>query len=63
MTFSPIKSKLLNFELTPSKVVVSYDINGWMETNLKQNNRQTSKPRGPNRPLPARPPIKKIEVN
>ena len=45
MNFSPIRSKLMNTEITPSKIVVNYDINGWMETNLKKNMQQPPKPK------------------
>ena len=37
MEFSPIRSKLMTFDETPSKNIVNSDINGWMETNLKKN--------------------------
>ena len=39
MSFSPIRSKLLSEEVTPAKIVVSCEINGWMETNRKSPQR------------------------
>ena len=40
MEFSPIRSRLMNFENTPTKHIVNCDINAWMETNLKKNVQQ-----------------------
>jgi hypothetical protein len=36
MAFSPIRSQLMALDLTPSKILVNCDINGWMETNHKE---------------------------
>jgi hypothetical protein len=36
MEYSPIRSKLMGFDETPSKNVVACDINGWMDTGSKK---------------------------
>lgn len=37
MASSPLRHNFINIEATPAKALVTYDINSWLETNLKQS--------------------------